>query len=142
MTVSIRAHHLLCILTYLGKGYSTRFVGNYNRIVKRINSGEPLLLVEGPDEICGPMLGEEGCHCHNDSVRDRDRTAAVEIGKALGLHLNADASFVLTAGQLADCRKAFAQGTIRSACSGCEWAEFCSDIARNEFGGCRLAPPD
>ncbi|MBO6860924.1 MAG: DUF1284 domain-containing protein, partial [Roseibium sp.] len=76
MTVSIRPHHLLCMLTYLGKGYTPAFVENYSTIVQRLNEGEPIELVEGPDTLCQPMLDEPGCHCRNESVRNRDRTAA------------------------------------------------------------------
>ena len=138
MTISIRPHHLLCMLTYLGKGYTPDFVGNYTGIVKRLNAGEPIELVSGPDDICQPMLGESTCHCHNDSVQSRDLEAAVEIGHVLGRNLQTGDCIVLTGEALQALRKAFSDGTIRSACVACEWAELCSDIASNEYRGCRL----
>ncbi len=142
MTVSIRAHHLLCILTYMGKGYTADFVTCYDKVIKRINDGETLRLIEGPDEICQPMLTETTCHCHNDTVLERDRTAARQIAKVLGRHLAPGDTLVLTREKLALLRTAFAEGAIRSACSGCEWQDLCSRIARKDFRGCHLTPPE
>ncbi|ASP32702.1 DUF1284 domain-containing protein [Labrenzia sp. VG12] len=141
MTVSIRPHHLLCMLTYLGKGYTPDFVAGYSLIVDRLNAGEDIVLVGGPDDICQPMLSEPDCHCNNDSVLARDADAARQIGKALGTDLTFGTSFTLAVGQIQNLREAFAAGHIRSACTGCEWHELCSRIAENKFRGCRLAPP-
>ncbi len=56
MTVRLRGHHLLCMLTFVGKGYSPAFVENYDRIAGRLSEGEDILLVDGPDDICAPLL--------------------------------------------------------------------------------------
>ncbi|MCK7611539.1 DUF1284 domain-containing protein [Roseibium sediminicola] len=141
MTVSIRAHHLLCILTYLGKGYTPSFVANYDRIIKRLNAGEDLWLIDGPDEICQPMLSEAGCHCHNDSVRQRDAQAAEAIGAALGKLLASGGALRLDRDSVMRLRQAFTSGEIQTACAGCEWQDMCSRIAKNKFRGCHLAPP-
>ncbi|WP_299813568.1 DUF1284 domain-containing protein [uncultured Roseibium sp.] len=138
MTVSLRPHHLLCLLTYLGKGYTVDFVRNYDRIVERLNTGEPLRLVSGPDDICRPMLKEETCHCHNSSVVERDRLAAAEIGEVLGCEVETGGSLPLSRRRVDDLRKAFQAGSIRSACAGCEWRRLCSAIARDGFEECRL----
>ncbi|TJU92322.1 MAG: DUF1284 domain-containing protein, partial [Mesorhizobium sp.] len=63
MTVRLRAHHLLCLLTYVGKGYSPAFTANYDKVVKRLGEGEAVLIVSGPDAICAPMLDEREPHC-------------------------------------------------------------------------------
>ncbi|TYC65845.1 DUF1284 domain-containing protein [Stappia sp. BW2] len=142
MTVSIRPHHLLCMLTYLGKGYTPAFVENYSIIVQRLNDGEPIALVDGPDALCHPMLSEPCCHCRNESVRNRDRTAANDIAHALGHSVETGDSFVLTGQDIALLRNAFANGALRKACEGCEWHDLCSSIARKKYRGCHLAPPD
>ncbi|GAB2187059.1 DUF1284 domain-containing protein [Roseibium sp. LAB1] len=142
MTVSIRPHHLLCMLTYLGKGYTPTFVENYSAIVQRLNDGEPIELIDGPDTLCEPMLSEPSCHCLNESVRVRDSKAAADIAEAIGQPLESGTSLFLSRTVLTLLRKAFANGEIRRACEGCEWHELCSAIARNEFRGCHLAPPD
>ncbi|MDN3719248.1 DUF1284 domain-containing protein [Roseibium salinum] len=130
------------MLTYLGKGYTAEFVSGYDKIIERLNAREPIELVDGPDDICQPLLCEPDCHCHNDSVRERDRLAAAEIGKVLGRGLEPGERISLSARQVAALRTAFATGAIRSGCAGCEWQDLCSGIARNAFRGCRLATPD
>ena len=49
MTVRLRAHHLLCMLTYVGKGYSPAFVENYEAIAARLSAGEEIEMVAGPE---------------------------------------------------------------------------------------------
>ncbi|PVB63800.1 DUF1284 domain-containing protein [Labrenzia sp. 011] len=139
MTVSLRPHHLLCLLTYLGKGYTANFVRNYDRIVRRLNSGEALRLVSGPDDICRPMLKETTCHCRRSSVVERDRLAVDEISAVLGCKLETGGRLSLSSAQICSLREAFRAGSIRSACAGCEWQELCSDIARTGFRDCRLS---
>lgn len=141
MTISLRAHHLLCMLTYLGKGYTPGFVSNYSKIIKSLNDGAVISLVFGPDDICQPMLNEETCHCHNESVHSRDQEALVEIGHVLNRQLTIGDCVRLDGHDLQNMRDAFKAGAIRSACDACEWHGLCSDIALNEFRGCRLQLP-
>ncbi len=54
MTVELRPHHLLCMLTYVGKGYSPAFCANYDAVLARLSAGEEILLVDGPDSVCAP----------------------------------------------------------------------------------------
>lgn len=141
MIVSLRPHHLLCILTYLGKGYTPAFVSNYSKIIRILNKGAMISLVFGPDDICQPMLNEAECHCHNESVRQRDAQAAADIGELLQGNALAPGPIALSADHIARLRHSFQSGTIRSACRGCEWFDLCTEIAQNDFRGCRLRPP-
>ncbi len=43
MTIKIRPHHLLCLLTYAGEGYNDAFIDNFNKIVHRLKLGEDVL---------------------------------------------------------------------------------------------------
>ncbi|MEP3047345.1 MAG: DUF1284 domain-containing protein [Roseibium sp.] len=125
----------------MGKGYSPDFVSNFSKIIRRLNNGDQLSLVTGPDEICQPMLKAEECHCHSDSVRDRDETALQEIGCYLiGKPLSLG-RFLLDANDLRTLQTAFQSGDIRTACKGCEWFNLCSKVAQNEFRGCRFQLP-
>lgn len=61
MTLALRAHHLLCMLTYAGRGYSPDFVRNFDHITARLAAGAPITLVHGPDAICAPLCcGPDG----------------------------------------------------------------------------------
>ncbi len=79
MTVRLRGHHLLCMLTYIGKGYSPAFVDNYDTIAERLSGGEDIEIIDGPDDICQPLLCTGDCHCFNESVVVRDRLALMRL---------------------------------------------------------------
>ena len=135
MTVALRAHHLLCMLTYVGKGYSPEFAHNFDGIVSRLAAGEEAYLVDGPDAVCAPLCESEGAcaHCHSAGVRVRDQRAAQEL--ALGSRLPLDGAL------LARLRTAYISGQIRGACAGCEWADLCTRIASAGYDGVRLRLP-
>ena len=140
MTVALRAHHLLCMLTYAGKGYSPEFAHNFDGIVSRLAAGEEAYLVEGPDTVCAPLCESEGAcaHCHGAGVRVRDQRAAQELALLLGRPLGIGSRLLLDAALLARLRTAFTCGHIRGACAGCEWADLCTGIASTGYEGVRL----
>lgn len=138
MTVRLRSHHLLCLLTYVGKGYSAAFIANYDAIAKRLGRGEDVLIVSGPDDICQPMLGDAEAHCSGESAAGRDELAARDVGKLLARPIQPGARFSLDAATLASLRAAFSTGVTRDACQGCEWAGLCSTVAAGGYRDVRL----
>lgn len=142
MTVRLRAHHLLCMLTYVGRGYSPAFTAGYERVVRRIASGEPLMVVDGPDDICAPLLNEEEePHCLKDGAATRDRHAATSLARLLDRPVVAGTTLAANAALLARLRKAFSSGRLRRACIGCQWSRLCSSVAEQDYAGAHLAPP-
>lgn len=138
MTIRLRAHHLLCMLTYVGKGYSPGFTANYDRIAERLSLGEDILMVAGPDDICAPLLGERGAHCHRSSVALRDLRAARDLEEVLGHSARPGQVFSLDARVLARLRAGFKRGETRAACAGCEWSDLCDSVAGAGFGESRV----
>ncbi|MFK4825296.1 DUF1284 domain-containing protein [Paenochrobactrum sp. BZR 588] len=130
MTIHLRGHHLLCMLTYIGKGYTPFFVENYDQIAEQLSRGTVITLVNGPDDICAPLLCESNCHCHNQSVTFRDQAALEDISALLGVRLQQGSKFILNRQLLQKLRDAFRENTIRNACKGCEWSDLCTDIAQ------------
>lgn len=142
MTIRLRPHHLLCLLTYAGKGYSPAFTINYDGIAGRISGGEDILIVEGPDDICAPLLVESEAHCWRDSVTGRDRLAASALSELLPAPIDVGARMTLPPETVQDLRDAFAANEIRSACRGCEWNTLCSQISAGHFDGTRIRFPE
>lgn len=136
MTVRLRGHHLLCMLTYKGEGYSPAFIANFDSIIARVAQGEAVELVKGADDICTCLLAEKAdAHCLNESVSLRDELALAQIeNEAFSL----GKKFTLDAKKLSSLRAAFAQKRIRAACDGCEWHALCTAIADNGFKNARL----
>lgn len=138
MTVRLRPHHLLCILTYVGKGYSPAFVTNYDMVAERISGGEEILLVAGPDDICAPLLKGAEPHCHRESVKARDARAAEAVARVLARPVRTGDRFRLCAERLAHLRAAFAGGRFGLACDGCAWRELCSSVSGGGYTGVRV----
>lgn len=138
MTVELRAHHLLCLLTYVGKGYSPEFIANYDAMAVRLSAGEDVLVVAGPDDICAPLLGQADAHCWRDSVDLRDELAAEDLTTLLGRPVCPGTSITLGPDLLAQMRAAFASHTTRRACSRCAWADLCTRVAASEYGDVRV----
>ncbi len=128
------------MLTYVGKGYSPAFTANYDEIAGRLASGEDILLVAGPDDVCAPLLGTNGCHCFNESVTARDAKALQAVSALLGQSLAPGSHIRLDAPMLATMRGAFATGQTREACRDCEWFALCSSVAEGGYAGVRVAP--
>jgi len=136
VSVRVRPHHLLCMLTFVGEGYSPAFVANFGRVLERIGAGEPVELVDRPDDICAPLRDTEDAHCVEPAVRRRDEEALRRLtgpGRPF-----ADARPLLDRAAIAALREQFATGAIRSACAGCSWFGLCSDIAAAGYAGVRL----
>lgn len=139
MPIRIRPHHLLCMLTFAGKGYSPEFIANFDRIAHLIASGDQTVeIVLGPDDICAPILTGSDCHCENPSVSERDRLAAEALTDLLKQPVRENTRLHFDAATLDRMREAFAAGTIRKACEGCQWSPFCDAIAKDKFVETRL----
>jgi hypothetical protein len=128
--VRLRAHHLLCILTFAGEGYSPAFVANMAGIVARIGAGEPIEVVVGPDDICAPLAGSGDAHCHAPAELERDSEALRAFPGRRPL--------VLDRTGIAALRAQFAAGTIRGACASCSWFARCTEIAAAGYVGASL----
>lgn len=133
MTVRLRPHHLLCLLTYVGRGYSNAFIENYDKIAKRLSDGEDILIVAGPDDICAPLLDDDEPHCWRNSILLRDKAAQNAVSDILEMPIEVGVQFSLDNETLVKMRDAFAQGTIRQACTRCEWHDLCSQVASSSF---------
>lgn len=141
--IRLRPHHFLCMLAYIGKGYSDVFVEYYDQIIERLNSEDcHALVVAEPDDICAPRLcdpDDTTCHCRESHIVDRDKEAIEDIRKLQGFEsLSIGTPFHLTKSLIKQLRNAYKANEIRTACTGCEWKTLCDDIAANDFKGTKL----
>lgn len=139
MTVRLRPHHLLCLLTYVGKGYSAEFIENYDRIAARLSDGEDIEIVAGPDDICAPLLDDAEAHCWRDSITIRDKAAAAALTEKLQTSIDAGVRLSLPPSTLNKMRKSFAVGSIRQACIRCEWHDLCTDVAASGYDNAKVS---
>lgn len=78
--ITLRGHHLICLCFFSGEGYSSEFVENLSNVLRRAESGEPVEVCEGADDVCNacPSLWERRCrHSENseEETREMDRAA-------------------------------------------------------------------
>ncbi|MDO1581345.1 DUF1284 domain-containing protein [Rhizobium oryzicola] len=141
MTIRLRAHHLLCMLTFVGEGYSPDFTRNYREIAGRITAGEAIEIVDGPDDICAPLIkSDASAHCFNERVVMRDREAAAAVSSLLQRPIEAGVRITLTPALMQTLRRAFADRSLRTACHGCEWAGLCDRVSDACFPGVLILP--
>ena len=129
--IRLRPHHLLCMLTYIGKGYSAAFTANFDRLHPRIKAGELIYITYGPEDICAPRLchcsDDEDVHCHDTRITVRDQLAVQSLTKA-GLPLNEGTIFAITPACWQRLETLFYRNEIRAACDDCQWTELCRDV--------------
>jgi hypothetical protein len=127
--IRLRPHHLLCALTFVGEGYSDAFVANFRELLARIDAGEAIELVAGPDDICAPLVAEDGgAHCVLERITISDALTAGALREDDGL-AGLLTGGVLDRDRLARMRAAFATGSIRGACVACSWHALCTTVA-------------
>jgi uncharacterized protein len=118
--ISVRPHHLLCILSESGKGYAPGFVQLFRDIRKRFLNGEPVVLTNGSDELCTtcPFDQDNGFCCSPTNERapdDMDR----RINQAL--HLNYGDQVVKD--ELFTRIKKLSVEEFIQVCDGCSWRD-------------------
>jgi len=135
-TVRLRGHHLLCLLTYKGLGYSPEFVAGMTATAGRLVAGAMAEIVDGPDDICAPLCrAEQHPHCHEATVPERDRRALSLVATVLGRSVGAGDRLVLDEKIRSRLRVAYRDGAFESACALCEWQPLCRDIAAGGYAG-------
>ena len=113
----LRPHHLLCLQTFVGRGYSEEFV-EHMTLVKRQLTANPLTLitlVSGTDDLCShcPNCVDGQCTSEKPALFDRlvrdklgQNTPSTLIGIPENLRITED--------------------LITACCPGCEWRGLCS----------------
>ncbi len=132
--VRLRGHHLLCLLTYKGLGYSPAFVAGMTATAARLVAGAMVEIVEGPDDICEPLCrAEQNPHCHETTVPERDRRALSLVAGVLSRSLETGDRFVFDEALRTRLRAAYRDGAFTPACTLCEWQPLCRDIAAGGY---------
>lgn len=137
--IRLRAHHLWCVLTFVGAGYTPAFTAHMRQVIARLAAGAPAVLVEGPDDLCAPLRATRDDHCRLPRVRARDARARVAAEGVLGRALAPGATLTFTPETTARLRAAYAAGAAARACAGCPWTGFCAEVVARGFAGALLA---
>ena len=119
--ITIRAHHLLCMLGFRGLGYSEEFAANMKRVMERLRLERdlPINTVVGCDVICAacPHCSTTGCSRAADSAA-RSMALDLKVLAKLALEPGARISF---GDALRGIEQRVTADDMREFCSDCEW---------------------
>ena len=130
----LRPHHLLCLQTFTGRGYSEEFV-RHMTLVKRQLTRDPrtaIELVSGVDDLCAHCPNNVDGQCTSDNPALFDSKVSRKLYSS-GL-ISPDAVSkdhpgkqpVLTG--IPDALE-ISSSVLEECCPGCEWIELCLSIA-------------
>jgi hypothetical protein len=122
---ALRAHHVMCVTTFAGKGYSSGFVQEMTRIWRAIRAGTVarVRVTAEADPVCNacPHLQDvenpESCRFHA-SVASRDRRMIEAMGWTEGQPVDLV--------QALDVVHESHTELMARVCTGCEWVPICS----------------
>lgn len=112
--IQIRAHHLLCLATFRGKGYSADFVANMQHYYSRFQLGERAVLISEPDVIC-QACPEEDCRAEL-----RDQRLLALTGWLVGEEIQVDERIRSLIPEFKKC--------LGVVCQGCPWLALCERL--------------
>jgi len=116
----LRAHNLLCIQGFVGKGYSPEFVANMRATVEALGDATSVTVVDGPDRLCEacPNLAASGCALHGEGTEAAIVGQDRDVLRRLGL----TAGDVVPWGEiLARIRAAVEPEDLDEICGTCPW---------------------
>lgn len=117
-----RPHHFLCSLGYQGKGYSSRFTANMDRIVierlRAPGTTDPQIrVISVSDDICSPCPYRRGQSCEKaDTIAALDRRHAEHLGLR-------DGQVISWARALDRIRERITPQMLDTLCAGCRWLD-------------------
>lgn len=119
--IYLRPHHLMCIQSYVGKGYSEEFVKNMDIVVGslRENGDQIVQLIEENDHICS--------HCpHNiDGLKCESDEKVITMDKKVLAHLDITPGKYTYNYLLNRLKEKFTDKAFKDICGDCEWYELC-----------------
>ena len=120
--IPLRAHNLLCLLGYRGKGYDARFVAEMTAVHEALRA-DPQTCVEirtSPDRLCTacPNLREGGCTLAGPDHEAHMRSQDEDVARRLGLRAGDVVTWAEVLGRVA----AGVRGTdLPAICTTCPW---------------------
>ncbi|QQY79948.1 GMP synthase-like glutamine amidotransferase [Keratinibaculum paraultunense] len=119
--ICLRPHHLMCIQSYVGKGYSEKFIENMDTVVENLkeNPNQIIRIVKGNDHICNYCPHNlHGVKCESDDkVNIMDKKVLEYLNIAPGKY-----SYSELLNRLKEIRN---EEVFKNICRDCEWYTLC-----------------
>ena len=120
--MNIRAHHLLCMKYFKGKGYSKEFVSNFYKVIKELQDNPIIKVTNYPGIICSscPHNSNGKCIKKQDS-EEKVKTKDNMIMKHLGITPNQKIR-IKDASNLVNINLE----KLKETCKDCQWKQYCN----------------
>ena len=117
----LRPHHLLCLQTFVGLGYSEEFVRNMTRAKEALgrDPSTAIKLVRGADDLCGACPNCEEGHCTSEKPARFDANVLRKLAQE-GI-IREDGREVCLQGIPEELT--ISPALLDECCAGCEWKE-------------------
>lgn len=119
-SITLRAHHGMCLAFFEGKGYSNEFSSHMQSVLKGMEENPKLQLIEEGDIICSkcPNLRDGMCNTA-DLVHSYDKQVLAHCGLTENCEIRwKDFSSLVI-------NKIIRQGKREQICGDCRWTELC-----------------
>jgi hypothetical protein len=135
-TICLRPHHLLCLQTFVGHGYSPEFTAHMTIIKKQLTTDPltPIALINGPDDPCGhcPNCVDGSCTSPKPAVFDhlvgQKLNTTEDTENAAPKHTDASDSPLTLHGIPSILH--MSEQLLAECCPDCEWKELCVEVCR------------
>lgn len=118
--IKLRAHHVLCLAFFEGKGYSDNFVNHMQSVLDELENNPVIQITAGCDLICNECPNLKGGVCATpDLVREYDNRVLSLCGLAENDIISWNDFSSLAA------EKIIRDGKREGVCGNCEWNEIC-----------------
>ncbi|MEK6820228.1 MAG: DUF1284 domain-containing protein [Nanoarchaeota archaeon] len=129
--IKLRAHHLLCIPRFYGRGYNGQYEKSFEEICRTIreNPEVKVQIVRGTDQICSRCPYEQGDACNkragiNHWILFQDQKVLYKLGISVGDFFAAKDIFRLSIEKISP-------KDIEGICKGCEFLRDCLESGVN-----------
>ena len=120
----LRLHHLLCSMSYKGKGYGKKFVSAADRLMNRLKNTPDIMvrITTGKDALCSNCPGT----CKKAKVSIRDKF----VIKLLGLK---NGEVYVYSELVKKLHRLMTPEKHAEICKECQWWELCKDAFKKAF---------
>lgn len=135
-SIRLRPHHLLCLQTFVGHGYSPEFTAHMTIVQKQLTTDPltPITLVNGPDDLCGhcPNCVDGSCTSPKPALFDhlvgQKLNTTEDTENAAPKHTDASDSPLTLHGIPSILH--MSEQLLAECCPDCEWKELCVEVCR------------